>query len=67
MTGKIKNVNVEKNYGFLVSDDDNKEYFFHRSCLVNDSDWQDLERGRHITFEPSPSPKGPRAENVMLK
>lgn len=65
MTGKIKNVMEDKMYGFIIGDDDN-EYFFHRSSLVNVPDWDECSKGRSVTFEPTDNNKGKRAENVMI-
>ena len=62
MTGTVKSVNKEKGYGFLVGAD-KAEYFFHRSACQN-IDFNDLERGREVTFEESEGPKGPRAEEI---
>ena len=64
MNGKIKNVNADKGFGFILGDD-GVEYFFHRSALV-DGDIMDMERGKEVTFEPGGGPKGPRAEDVRL-
>lgn len=64
MTGVIKNVNKEKNYGFIKGED-GKEYFVHSSALKNCT-MDDLEPGREVTFEDAEGPKGPRAEDVYV-
>ena len=65
MKGRIKNVKEDKMFGFIIGED-GSEYFFHRSSLVNDGDWEECSRDRQITFDPTTSPKGKRAENVMV-
>lgn len=65
MTGRIKNVILDKGFGFIIGED-NGEYFFHMSSLVNRTDWDECSTNRQVTFEPSYSPKGKRAENVMV-
>lgn len=64
MTGKVKNVNVEKRYGFITGDDGH-DYFFHHSALKN-CDLTDIERGREVTFEDAEGAKGLRAEDVYV-
>lgn len=64
MTGTIKNVNMDKGYGF-INGEDKKEYFFHRSALKNCS-LGDLEKGREVTFEDAEGSKGPRAEDIYI-
>ena len=64
MTGTVKNINLDKGFGFIQGEDGN-EYFFHRSAIVN-GEMKDMARGRQVTFEPGEGPKGPRAEDVTL-
>jgi len=70
MTGKIKKLLVEKQFGFIQAE--GKDYFFHRDDLT-ESHWVDLlndyNQEREITVEFDPSmnnKKGPRAENVRI-
>ena len=65
MDGKIKNINDEKNFGFILAED-GEDYFFHRSSLDNDSDWSRLKKNTDVCFEPTNNPKGLRAEGVIL-
>jgi cold shock CspA family protein len=69
MRGTIKTVKSEKGYGFVM-DDDNREFFFHRSefhghwnDLVNDfADGHKI----YVRFEEDrPGDRGPRAKNVV--
>lgn len=64
MTGQIKNNLKEKGYGFIVSDENGKEYFFHNSCCIDS--FSSLTPGRKVQFDIVISPKGPRAEDVRL-
>lgn len=68
MNGTIARLMNDKRFGFIKGED-NKDYFFHHSDL--NGFWEDLvndhEGGRKIevTFDSVPSPKGPRAGNVV--
>jgi len=64
MTGRIKNVNKEKGFGFILGED-GKEYFMHRSALKN-AQFEALERGQDVTFEETEGQKGPRAEDIYI-
>jgi CspA family cold shock protein len=64
MTGTIKNINLEKGYGFILGQD-GKEYFFHSSALKN-CDMTTLQRGSDVTFEEVEGTKGLRAEDVFV-
>lgn len=68
MTGFVKKILKEKNFGFI--DASGKEYFFHRDDYKGDS-WQelivDVDAGIQsvlVEFEDVPSSKGPRASDV---
>jgi len=66
--GKVKKVVPQKGYGFIRSDSDGREYFFHQSDFVghwNDLEIDSVEMEVPVSFEINPnSPKGPRAQNV---
>ena len=68
MTGTVQRIVADRGFGFVKSDDNGIEYFFHRSAF--DGHWDDLvgdsSRGKRIqaSFDIGDSPKGPRAENV---
>ena len=47
-------------FGFIQTPD-GTDYFFHRSAIA---DYQLLTRGCVVTFTPTSTAKGPRAENV---
>lgn len=62
MTGKIKRV-MDKGFGFITSDESEKDIFFHFSQLV-DVDFDQLQEGDAVQFEIEDSPRGPQAVNI---
>ena len=66
MTGIIKTLIVEKNFGFITPDDGSKDIFFHASALGGGVQFADLQKGQIVSFDVEDSDKGPRAANVML-
>lgn len=63
MTGTIKRLVRDRGFGFL-RDNGGQEYFFHRSGCQ--SSYDDLKEGDRVSFIEAPSPKGPRAEQIIL-
>lgn len=61
--GTIIRIRGDKGYGFLASDLDGREYFFHASALPH-NEFAELQQGDKVEFEPDEGPKGPRAEHV---
>ncbi len=43
-TGKIKFINKPRKFGFIISDDDGKEIYFHTSGVCNGVDLHELQR-----------------------
>jgi len=64
MKGKVKNLKPEQNFGFIRGED-GQEYFFHRSAVVGDY-YDSMEKGSPVEFEGEDTPKGLRAEQVIL-
>ncbi len=60
-TGTIKKLVSDRGFGF-ITDDDGKEFFFHKSGTEGDFDT--LQGGEKVAFEIEASPKGPRARSV---
>lgn len=58
--GTIKRLVQDKGFGF-VRGPEGTEYFFHRSECA---DFDHLQDGQKVTFEPGEGPKGPRASQV---
>lgn len=64
LNGHISRIVTERGFGFLKSGD--TDYFFHHSALENCT-VQQLKPGDAVTFLPSNGPKGPRAEEIILR
>ena len=62
-TGTIKKLVSERGFGFITADD-GKEYFFHRSAVAPQLDFDRLTGGEKVQFEIEQDPKGARARNV---
>lgn len=64
MTGTIKRLVADRGFGFIRSDEDQKDYFFHRSAV--EDGFEMLHEGQLVEFEvDDENPKGPRAESVV--
>ena len=61
--GKIKKLVPDRGFGFIAADD-GVEYFFHRSGLEPNLDFDRLNGGEPVQFEIQSSQKGPRAHRV---
>lgn len=61
--GTIKTLVAEKGYGFIQTDSNDGDVFFHHSA-VEDGEFDSLQTGMAVTYELGQGPKGPRAENV---
>lgn len=64
MTGKIKTLHSDKNFGFIRGDN-GKDYFFHKQEIYGF--WDDFKVGMSVEFEDAGDlGKGPRAANINL-
>ena len=61
--GTIKKL-TDKGFGFIDTGN-GKDMFFHMSNL-DGVQYDDLEEGQRVSYEPGQGPKGPRAENVRV-
>ena len=63
--GTIKKIVSDRGFGFIAAED-GVEYFFHRSGLDSNVNFDSLSGGERVTFEIEQSQKGPRAARVQL-
>ena len=56
---------MEKGFGFISRDGEDKDLFFHSNELV-DVEFNDLKEGDQVTFEVAEGPKGQNAVKVSL-
>ena len=59
--GKVDFFNDTGGYGFISTEDEDDDVFFH----MEDVGGPDLEEGTEIEFDIEQAPKGPRATNVQ--
>lgn len=65
-TGWIARIVADKGFGFIRTDTDGKDYFFHASELQN-CEIGELQGGWIVTFEASQGEKGWRANRVCIR
>lgn len=58
--GKVAFFHDRKGYGFIETDDEDEDIFFH----MEDVGGPDLQEGQEVEFEIEQAEKGPRAKNV---
>ena len=63
LTGKIKTLIHNRGYGFILSENEGKDLFFH--CSGCEGDFEDLKEGMIVTFELEEGEKGKRAVKVQ--
>ena len=61
MKGTVKFFNKTKGFGFIISDEDEKEYFVHFSDILDDAEIVD---GDIVEFEVVTGDRGPKASKV---
>ena len=62
MEGTIKKL-IEKGFGFITPDGEEKDLFFHSNELKNVK-FDELKECDRVTFDKTDTPKGPSATNV---
>ncbi|MBC8323632.1 MAG: cold-shock protein [Candidatus Marinimicrobia bacterium] len=61
--GKVKWFNDKKGFGFVTSNEDDKDVFVHFSALNGDG-FKSLNEGDEVEYEIVSGPKGDQAANV---
>jgi len=64
MQGTVKWFNSSKGYGFIESDEIDKDVFVHYSVIEGDG-YKSLTEGEAVEFEITDGPKGPQATSVV--
>jgi CspA family cold shock protein len=62
-TGAISRIVADRGFGFIAADD-GKDYFFHRTGLNSELEFDRLSGGEKVEFDVESGPKGPRATRV---
>ena len=62
--GTVKWFNSSKGYGFIISEEDQKDVFVHYSVIEGEG-YKSLNEGESVEFEVSEGPKGPLATKVV--
>ena len=62
MKGTVKFFNRTKGFGFITSEEDDKDYFVHYSNVENEAELAD---GDSVTFEVEEGDRGPKAVKVQ--
>ena len=63
--GQVKWFNEKKGYGFIQSDDGEKDLFVHFTAIQGDG-FKTLKEGQRVRLEIEEAPKGPKAKNVQI-
>lgn len=66
MQGTIKKVISNKGYGFIDSESQDGDLFFHKSNLDSSMDFSNLQEGTAVEFEVSEGRRGPEATVIKL-
>jgi CspA family cold shock protein len=64
MQGTVKWFNSSKGYGFIQSDEIDKDVFVHYSVIEGEG-YKSLAEGEAVEFEITDGPKGPQATKVV--
>ena len=64
-TGTVKWFSDAKGYGFIASDEGDKDFFVHHSN-ISGSGFKTLTEGAKVEFDPAEGQKGPEATNVAV-
>ena len=65
MKGTIK-TKTDRGFGFISSDGEEKDIFFHSSDLSGGVAFEELQQGAKVEFDVEIGDRGPSAKNVKL-
>ena len=65
MQGTVKRVMHDRGFGFIRAEK-GVEVFFHRTALVDQQLFQELQGGKTVEFDATQDRRGPRAIRVRL-
>lgn len=65
LRGSIKRLIRDKGFGFIMGEN-GKEYFFHMSEVDDPSGFDGLIQDQQVSFTPTSSVKGPRAQAIRV-
>lgn len=63
MLGTVKFFNSNKGWGYITSDDDHLDYFFHYTAIIMDG-FKNLRDGQKVSFDSEKDEKGLKAKNI---
>ncbi len=61
MIGTVKFFNLQKGFGFITQDNEDKDVFVHSSGIVPGTE---ITEGDRVSFDIEESDRGPKATNV---
>ena len=64
MKGVIKRIIYDRNFGFIQTDDEDNDIFFHRSGVVEE--FGTLREGDKVEFEIEETDRGTQAVNLKI-
>jgi cold shock protein len=65
MQGEVKWFDPKKGFGFIVTEDDDREIFVHFSGLEMEG-FRKLKHGQRVEFEIFEGDRGPQAKDVFI-
>lgn len=63
--GLVVRIFRDEGYGFIKIPTDNEEYYFHQNAVLH-RDFERIELGTQVRFEPSLGDEGPQASTVQI-
>jgi len=64
MQGTIKKIIEHRGFGFIATEGESDDIFFHRSQIQGNLVFEELNEGQTVEFELEDTFKGPQAVNI---